>query len=199
MHLTNYSINKNSPDFVFNTDNDAENVGHKQSVIAVFERLRSMGHDIDLLWERIRRLIIKAFCAVQPKISQHYKSCDPSQVAKSKCFEILGFDVILDKKMKPWLLEINYTPSFTADTPLDKRIKEGCVKEALDLMNINIKNKQNFIKEERARIARRSHKGREPVLAGSELKRKISELMVKRAAYEDTKLVNYRRIYPLEP
>jgi len=39
--------------------------------------------------------------------------------------------VILDAKLKPWLLEINYTPSFTADTPLDKRIKEGCVKEAL--------------------------------------------------------------------
>lgn len=56
---------------------------------------------------------------------------------KEKCFEILGFDVILDKKLKPWLLEINYTPSFTADTPLDKRIKEDCVKEALDLMNIS--------------------------------------------------------------
>ena len=78
-------------------------------------------------------------------------------------YDTLEMDKILDKKLKPWLLEINYTPSFTADTPLDKRIKEGCVKEALDLMNINLKNKSNFIKAERARIARRSHKGRDPV------------------------------------
>ena len=77
------------------------------------------------------------------------------------CFEILGFDVILDKKLKPWLLEINYTPSFTADTPLDKRIKEDCVKEALDLMRISIKNKNKIIKKEKARIAKRAIKGRE--------------------------------------
>jgi len=43
------------------------------------------------------------------------------------CFEILGFDVLLDEKLKPWLLEINYTPSFTTDTPLDKLIKKGVV------------------------------------------------------------------------
>ena len=40
------------------------------------------------------------------------------------CFEILGFDIILDYKLKPWLLEINYTPSFSCDTPIDKRIKK---------------------------------------------------------------------------
>ena len=72
--------------------------------------------------------------------------------------------VILDKKLKPWLLEINYTPSFTADTPLDKRIKEDCVKEALELVNISHKNKETFIKEERIRISKRSFQGRESKL-----------------------------------
>jgi len=52
------------------------------------------------------------------------------------CFEILGFDIILDSKLKPWLLEINHTPSFQTDTPLDQRIKHNVIKEALLLMNI---------------------------------------------------------------
>ena len=33
------------------------------------------------------------------------------------------FDVLLDENLKPWLLEINYTPSFRTDTPLDLKIK----------------------------------------------------------------------------
>jgi tubulin polyglutamylase TTLL6/13 len=35
------------------------------------------------------------------------------------CFEILGFDIMLDSDLNPYLIEVNHTPSFTADTPLD--------------------------------------------------------------------------------
>jgi tubulin polyglutamylase TTLL6/13 len=36
MHLTNYAINKNSPEFVFNTSEKNMDVGHKRSLSAVF-------------------------------------------------------------------------------------------------------------------------------------------------------------------
>jgi tubulin polyglutamylase TTLL6/13 len=35
------------------------------------------------------------------------------------CFEILGMDVLIDYKLKPYLLEVNHTPSFSTDTPFD--------------------------------------------------------------------------------
>lgn len=35
------------------------------------------------------------------------------------CFEILGMDVMIDNKLKPWLLEVNHTPIFGTDTPFD--------------------------------------------------------------------------------
>jgi len=35
------------------------------------------------------------------------------------CFEIFGFDIMLDQELKVWLLEVNHTPSFHTDSPLD--------------------------------------------------------------------------------
>jgi tubulin polyglutamylase TTLL6/13 len=47
------------------------------------------------------------------------------------CFEILGIDIFLDEKVKPWLIEVNALASFATDSPLDKRIKYDVVYEAL--------------------------------------------------------------------
>jgi tubulin polyglutamylase TTLL6/13 len=44
---------------------------------------------------------------------------------------------MIDSKLNPYLLEINYTPSFTADTPLDRHIKKNLISDTLNLLNIN--------------------------------------------------------------
>lgn len=75
MHLTNYAINKDNPNFVFNQDKDKMDVGHKRGIEVVFESLREEGHDIDQLWKDIDKIIIKTICSVQPNLSHHYRSC----------------------------------------------------------------------------------------------------------------------------
>lgn len=46
-------------------------------------------------------------------------------------------DVMLDHKLKPWLLEVNHTPSFTTDSPFDLEIKKGVIMDTIKLMNFN--------------------------------------------------------------
>ena len=39
------------------------------------------------------------------------------------CFEILGFDILVDDNLKCYLLEVNHAPSFNSDTPFDIKNK----------------------------------------------------------------------------
>jgi len=52
----------------------------------------------------------------------------------SQCFEILGFDILIDEKLKPWLLEINHTPSFATETPLDFKIKKDVIADTIQIL-----------------------------------------------------------------
>jgi tubulin polyglutamylase TTLL6/13 len=45
MHLTNYAINKLSPNFIFNEEATECNKGHKRSLSSVYKTLDELGHD----------------------------------------------------------------------------------------------------------------------------------------------------------
>jgi D-alanine-D-alanine ligase-like ATP-grasp enzyme len=52
-------------------------------------------------------------------------------------FQVLGFDVILDSKFKPYLLEVNCSPSFATDSPLDYKIKKTVIHDAFSMLNFS--------------------------------------------------------------
>jgi tubulin polyglutamylase TTLL6/13 len=93
------------------------------------------GKDIPKLLSQIKDIIIKTVIAGQPELAHLYRSCQPDDVENSMCFEILGFDILIDSKMKPWLIEVNHSPSFDTDTPLDYKIKHGLIKDTMKLVN----------------------------------------------------------------
>jgi tubulin polyglutamylase TTLL6/13 len=62
------------------------------------------------------------------------------------CFEILGFDILIDEKLKPWLIEINHAPSFATDTPLDFKIKKDLIADTIQTLNMTFSRKRNFVR-----------------------------------------------------
>ena len=95
-----------------------------------------MGYDSKKLLEEIRQLILKTIVAFQPIMSEYYKKNRPkNEIDHELCFEILGFDILIDDQLKPWLLEVNHTPSFSTDSELDLIIKKHLILDTLLLVN----------------------------------------------------------------
>lgn len=41
---------------------------------------------------------------------------------------------MLDRDLAPWLIEVNHSPSFNIDSPLDLAIKEELISQTLELV-----------------------------------------------------------------
>jgi tubulin polyglutamylase TTLL9 len=52
------------------------------------------------------------------------------------CFELYGFDVLFDKDLRPWLIEINASPSMTGNTPSDFEMKLGLVDDTFTVIDL---------------------------------------------------------------
>jgi tubulin polyglutamylase TTLL6/13 len=153
MHLTNYAINKESMEFVFNRDPERDDVGHKRSLKAVLRSIDNRKHFLkegetmvssEEIWASIKDIILKTLITAQPSLAHAYRTAKPDDMENSLCFQILGFDIFLDKDSKPWLLEVNHTPSFTTDTPLDLRIKKNLIADTIRLLGLSVKRKMRY-------------------------------------------------------
>lgn len=56
---------------------------------------------------------------------------------KNNCFEVYGFDVMIDKDFKPWIIEVNVLPSLSSSSFMDKCIKTTLMGDTLTLIGMN--------------------------------------------------------------
>ncbi|KAG5505903.1 hypothetical protein JIQ42_06697 [Leishmania sp. Namibia] len=227
-HLTNYAVNKKSSDFVFNTDVEHMDVGNKRNFGFLNRWLADGGHSPDLFWDEVGFIVVKTILAAQPIIAKVYDSCFPTGFNEGYCcFEVLGFDILIDNKMKPWLIEVNHTPSFATETPLDFDIKSKLISEVWSIIDCKATDYEKDRQRERDEFARRNMPpwASNHPLYGNQLRRntsrsagadeldsslehsplsaghmnaeeEIPSYVHARRKFEDTKLKNFKRIYP---
>uniref|UniRef100_A0A3B1JNG9 Tubulin tyrosine ligase-like family, member 11 n=1 Tax=Astyanax mexicanus TaxID=7994 RepID=A0A3B1JNG9_ASTMX len=146
MHLTNYSLNIHSGNFVHS---DSCSTGSKRTFSSVLYRLASKGVDIKKVWSDIIALVIKTVIALVPELKVFYQADIPPGKPGPTCFQILGFDILLMKNLKPVLLEVNANPSMRIEheqevspgvfeyvpSPVDEEVKVGVIRDTLRLMD----------------------------------------------------------------
>jgi len=136
MHLTNYSVNKTSRNFV------AEGgLASKQLLSAVLEELAAFGKDSeDRLWGELERLAAHTALALGASLHSARRAF-ASDGKLRNCFQVFGLDVMLtqlsgDSPPKASLLEVNANPALALDhcgspSPVDHEVKSKVVSGAL--------------------------------------------------------------------
>ena len=108
------------------------------------------------------------------------------------------FDVMLDHKLKPWLIEVNHTPSFTTDTPFDRHIKKSVIRDTLNLMNISIKNRIKIKNKQKMEIQQRMLTGKKIKMTPEERKKLFEDAQKERDVWEKAHLGGFTKIYPFD-
>ncbi|KFQ46951.1 Tubulin polyglutamylase TTLL13, partial [Nestor notabilis] len=193
MHLTNYAINKRNENFI-----QHDTMGSKRKLSTLNAWMTENSYNTTKLWEDVEDIIIKTLISAHPVLKHNYQSCFLNHTSGCACFEILGFDILLDRKLKPWLLEVNHSPSFSTDSRLDQEVKDALLCDTINLINVNACNKRKVLEEDKQRVKERLLQSHQPSRASrrEELQSSQEAWLCQAQQYEDTHLGGYRRIYP---
>eukprot|EP00644_Phytophthora_capsici_P012364 jgi/Phyca11/10089/fgenesh1_pm.PHYCAscaffold_46_\ len=127
MHLTNASVQKGADDY-------DKRLGCKWPLrsLKMFLISKHGQEAVDHLFGAIQSLITRSLLAVQPTIIQD-----------RHCFELYGYDVLIDSALKPWLVEVNASPSLTGDTEADYALKANVVQHTLNIVDLERRREGN--------------------------------------------------------
>ena len=121
IHITNYSFQKNSSNF------EKFEIGNEISYNDFKNFLKKEGiplQKFDDMINQMKFLIKLSFKAVSNKLTK---------INPVLCFEIFGYDFIIDNDFKPWILEINDNPGLCISSPVIEKLIPRMLDDAFRL------------------------------------------------------------------
>lgn len=118
MHLTNVSIQKTGDDY--NETNGGKWNFHNLILYLNASRGRIA---TEKLLREIDSIFVHSLRAVENLMSND-----------RHCFECYGYDIIIDADLRPWLIEVNASPSLSATTTSDRAMKHQLINDIIDVV-----------------------------------------------------------------
>ncbi|XP_055122276.2 probable tubulin polyglutamylase TTLL9 isoform X2 [Symphalangus syndactylus] len=120
VHLTNVAVQKTSPDY-------HPKKGCKWMLQRFRQYLASKHRPeaVETLFRDIDNIFVKSLQSVQKVI-----------ISDKHCFELYGYDILIDQDLKPWLLEVNASPSLTASSQEDYELKTCLLEDTLHVVDM---------------------------------------------------------------
>ncbi|ENN71095.1 hypothetical protein YQE_12028, partial [Dendroctonus ponderosae] len=101
-----------------------------RTLTKLLEYMHDEGVDTKTLWKHLQQLVIKTIISSEALITP---LCEENMNSYYNCYELFGIDVLLDEHLKPWLLEVNISPSLHSASPLDAHVKGPLVQTLFDI------------------------------------------------------------------
>lgn len=136
IHLTNYSVNKNSHNFEFNQD-VGQFEGHKWALQTLWRYLETKGYKWEPVWEKIKKICLKTVLCGHFDMAEGFGGQVSSDYL---CYKLFGVDILLDENLRPWLLEVNNFPSLEPPS-LDRHVNEPMLAEMFNIVGFHLPSK----------------------------------------------------------
>ncbi|GAB1608445.1 polyglutamylase complex subunit TTLL1 isoform X2 [Argonauta hians] len=118
VHLTNVSIQKHGEEY--NAVHGGKWTIHNLKLYLESTRGKEV---TDKLFDEINWVVVHSLKSVVNCISND-----------RHCFECYGYDIIIDNALKPWLIEVNASPSLTSTTSSDRIMKYNLVNDIINIV-----------------------------------------------------------------
>ena len=153
VHLTNYSVQKKSEAFCQNRTRTNNNLrASKWSLKTLQKVFEDHNKDYKTIKKKMNDLIIKTIISVEPPIVE---ALDEQTKHPNICYELYGFDIMIDSNLKPWLIEVNISPSFSSSSPFDKNVKTKLICDTLTLVGVKPTNHEKYDGDRKAKGLKR--------------------------------------------
>ncbi|KAL1498460.1 hypothetical protein AB1Y20_013785 [Prymnesium parvum] len=116
MHLSNAALNPR----------EEGGEGNKWPLRRLWEAVGSGGGDVAAVQAAVQSVAARCLAAMQPVVAHAYATAFPQAADGSRCFQVLGLDVMLDEEYKPWLLEVNHSPSMALEGNDKEEVEAKC-------------------------------------------------------------------------
>ena len=132
IHLTNTGLNVRNKKYRY-PKNFTDDTANKWSLATYRKYMKKQKININKIFGKIKDIIIKTIISGQtPIINLESKM----KVDDRSMFNVFGFDIIIDDKLNPSLLEVNSRPTLHIYDNMDKIIKTNIIVDTLNIVGI---------------------------------------------------------------